>query len=149
MIMNNQNLNLEQLTAMSALELEQYCEQGREYRQRLNCSVLSLVSVPEGWRVIAEESNELSGRVPVVCRFAPNGDGVTAVYLCSAGDSAPYWSVILPFDAGRACAYLHLSEQFEPVSINNVLAIVARYYLQGFWRPEKLAAALRMGGHCQ
>ncbi|EMF07187.1 PsiB [Serratia marcescens VGH107] len=43
--------NLETLTAMSADELEQYRDRGREYRVMLNCAVLSQLAVPEGWRV--------------------------------------------------------------------------------------------------
>jgi hypothetical protein len=141
-------LNLEQLMCMSPLDLEQYREQGREYRVMLNCAVLSQLTVPEGWRVNAEEGCEFCGRVPVVCRISPVGDEATALYLCSAGADVPGWSMILPFDDGQSLAWLYLDDTYTPVIVNRVLTTVAAYYRQGFWRPEKLAVALRMGGHC-
>lgn len=54
----------------------------------------------------------------------------------------------LPFDGGQSLAWLYLDEQYTPATVNRVLHTVAGYYRLGFWRPEKLAVALRMGGHC-
>ncbi|HGM5391983.1 TPA: conjugation system SOS inhibitor PsiB [Serratia marcescens] len=140
--------NLESLTAMSADELEQYRDRGREYRVMLNCAVLSQLEVPEGWHVVAEEGCEFCGCVPVVCRISPAGDDATAVYLCSAGAEVPNWSMILPFDGGQSLAWLYLDDSYTPSLVNRVLRTVADYYRLGFWRPEKLAVALRLGGHC-
>ncbi|CAI2153169.1 conjugation system SOS inhibitor PsiB [Serratia bockelmannii] len=140
--------NLETLTAMSADELEQYRERGREYRVMLNCAVLGQLALPEGWHVVAEEGCEFCGRVPVVCRISPAGDEATALYLCSAGAEVPNWSMTLPFDGGQSLAWLYLDEHYTPATVNRVLHTVAGYYRLGFWRPEKLAVALRMGGHC-
>ncbi|CAI1966101.1 MULTISPECIES: conjugation system SOS inhibitor PsiB [Serratia] len=139
---------LEKLEAMSADELEQYRDRGREYRVMLNCAVLSQLAVPEGWHVVAEEGCEFCGCVPVVCRISPAGDEATALYLCSSGAEVPNWSMALPFDGGQSLAWLYLDERYTPAMINRVLHTVAGYYRLGFWRPEKLAVALRMGGHC-
>ena len=87
---------LEKLEAMSADELEQYRDRGREYRVMLNCAVLGQLAVPEGWQVVAEEGCEFCGRVPVVCRISPAGDEATALYLCSAGAEVPNWSMRSP-----------------------------------------------------
>ncbi|RLM11789.1 recombinase [Gibbsiella quercinecans] len=141
-------LNLEQLITMSPLELEQYREQGREYRLMLNCAVLSQLAVPAGWHANAEEGCEFCGRVPVVCRLSPAGDEATALYLCSAGADVPCWSMILPFDDGQSQAWLYLDDSFKPENVNCVLNTVAGFYRQGYWRPEKLAVALRLGGYC-
>lgn len=114
----------------------------------LNYAVLSQLAVPEGWRVVAEEGGEFCGCVPVVCRISPEGDEATALYLCSAGAEVPNWSMALPFDSGQSLAWLYLDERYTPATINRVLHTVAGYYRLGFWRPDKLAVALRMGGHC-
>ncbi|MDL4454862.1 conjugation system SOS inhibitor PsiB family protein [Klebsiella michiganensis] len=86
--------------------------------------------------------------MPVVCRISPAGDEATALYLCSAGAEVPNWSMTLPFDGGQSLAWLYLDDRYTPATINRVLHTVAGYYRLGFWRPEKLAVALRMGGHC-
>ena len=112
---------LEKLEAMSADELEQYRDRGREYRVMLNCAVLSQLAVPEGWHVVAEEGCEFCGRVPVVCRISPAGDEATALYLCSAGAEVPNWSMTLPFDGGQSLAWLYLDEHYTPATVNRVL----------------------------
>lgn len=56
--------------------------------------------------------------------------------------------MILPFDDGQSLAWLYLDDTYTPAIVNRVLTTVAVYYGQGFWRPEELAVALRMGGHC-
>jgi len=114
----------------------------------LNCAVLSQPEVPEGWHVVTEEGCEFCGCVPVVCRISPAGDEATALYLCSAGAEVPNWSMALPFDGSQSLACLYLDERYTPATINRVLHTVAGYYRLGFWRPENLAVALRMGGHC-
>ncbi|RYM64445.1 recombinase [Serratia liquefaciens] len=147
--------NLETLTAMSADELEQYSDRGREYRVMLNCAVLSQLTVPEGWHVVAEEGCEFRGGVPVVCRISPAGDEATAIFLCSSGAEVPYWAAVLPFqetalagNQGGRVAWLHIAENFEPETINQILKNIGEYYRHGFTKPEQLAVALRMGGLC-
>ncbi|MGP2832451.1 conjugation system SOS inhibitor PsiB family protein [Serratia nevei] len=56
--------NLETLTAISVDELKQYRDRGREYQVMINCAVLSLLAVLDGWQVAAEEDCEFCGCVP-------------------------------------------------------------------------------------
>ncbi|EKF67036.1 plasmid SOS inhibition protein [Serratia plymuthica A30] len=153
--MKNQKLSLEQLTAMGAIELEQYRDRGREWRRVLNNVVLSELALPEGWVANAEEACEFCGQVPVVCRINPKDDERTAIFLCSAGTDVPGWSAVLPYQGtalsanqGDCLAWLHTADNFEPEVVNQVLKNVSEYYRHGFTRPEQLVAALRMGGLC-
>ncbi|MFA1240854.1 conjugation system SOS inhibitor PsiB [Serratia odorifera] len=146
--------NLETLAAMSADDLEQYRDRGREYRVMLNSAVMSQLAVPEGWHVVAEEGCEFCGCVPVVCRISPAGDEAMAIFLCSAGAEVPGWAAVMPFPGTVSqedqinVAWLHTADNFEPETINQVLKTVGEYYRCGFTRPEELAAAMRMGGLC-
>jgi len=153
--MKNQRLSLEQLTGMSATELEEYRDRGREWRRKLNNVVLGSLALPPGWITNAEEVYEFCGQVPVVCRISPKGDDLTAIYLCSAGADAPGWSAVIPFQGtsstanqGDCIAWVHTADNFEPETVNRVLKVVGEYYRHGFTHPEKLAVALRMGGFC-
>lgn len=153
--MKNQKLSLEQLTAMSPSELEEYRYRGREWRRQLNNIVLAELALPEGWVANAEEACEFCGQVPVVCRISPKGDDVTAIFLCSAGADVPGWAAVLPYQGkltsankGDCVAWLHTADNFDPETINLVLQTVGEYYRHGFSRPEQLAVALRMGGLC-
>ncbi|WP_017891114.1 conjugation system SOS inhibitor PsiB [Serratia sp. S4] len=153
--MKNQRLSLEQLTGMSATELEEYRDRGREWRRKLNNAVLGSLALPPGWIANAEEVSEFCGQVPVVCRISPKGDDLTAIYLCSAGAGVPGWSAVLPYQGapsaanqGNDVAWLHTADNFDPESINRLLRNVGEYYRHGFTLPEKLAVALRMGGFC-
>ncbi|CAI2534994.1 plasmid SOS inhibition protein B [Serratia ficaria] len=140
---------------MSAIELEQFRDRGREWRRQMNNAVLGQLALPEGWVANAEEACEFCGQVPVVCRINPLRDDTTAIFLCSAGADVPYWSAVLPFqDAALAenqegsVAWLHTADHFEPEAINQVLKNVGEYYRHGFTQPKQLAVALRMGGLC-
>jgi hypothetical protein len=153
--MKNQKLSLEQITGMSATELEEYRDRGREWRRMLNNAVLGGLALPDGWVANAEEVCEFCGLVPVVCRISPKGDDATAIFLCSAGADVPGWSAVLPYQGtsltanqGDCIACVHTADNFEPETINRVLNVVGEYYRHGFNQPEKLAVALRMGGFC-
>ncbi len=146
--MKNNTITLEKLTTMSGSELAQFCDQGREYRRMANRCVLNPLAVPEGWRGSAEEESEFCGQVPVLCRLIPDGNEAIALYLASAGEDNPCWTVFFPFNDGKSLAWLYQAERFDPEVVNTVLAVAAQYYLYGFLRPEKLATALYMGGHC-
>lgn len=153
--MKNQRLSLEQLTEMSATELEEYRDRGREWRRKLNNAVLGSLALPPGWIANAEEVCEFCGQVPVVCRISPKGDDLTAIYLCSAGADVPGWSAVIPFQGtsstanqGDCIASVHTADNFEPEMVNRVLKVVGEYYRHGFTHSEKLAVALRMGGFC-
>lgn len=153
--MKNQKLSLEQLTAMSPSELEEYRDRGREWRRQLNNAVLGVLALPVGWVANAEEACEFCGQVPVVCRISPKGDEATAIFLCSAGAEVPGWSAVLPYQGkrtsaneGDCVAWLHTADNFDPETVNQLLKNVDEYYRHGFTKPETLAVALRMGGLC-
>lgn len=153
--MNNPKLSLAQLTVMSASDLEEYRNRGREWRRQLNNVVLGELALPEGWVANAEEACEFCGQVPVVCRISPKGDDVTAIFLCSAGAEVAGWSAVLPYQGdslstnqGYRIAWLHTADNFAPETVNQVLKTVGEYYRSGFNQPVQLAAALRMGGLC-
>lgn len=140
---------------MSAIELEEYRDRGREWRRKLNNAVLGSLALPPGWIANAEEVSEFCGQVPVVCRISPKGDDLTAIYLCSAGAGVPSWSAVIPFQGTSSTAnqcdciaWVHTADNFEPSTVNRVLNVAGEYYRHGFTHPEKLAVALRMGGFC-
>ncbi|HBC5194975.1 conjugation system SOS inhibitor PsiB family protein [Serratia ureilytica] len=56
--------NLETLTTMSADELEQYRDRGREYRVMLNCTVLGQLAVPARFPCLAELDRYLWASMP-------------------------------------------------------------------------------------
>lgn len=153
--MKNRKLSLVQLTAMSAVELEEYRYRGREWRRRLNNVVLGELVLPEGWVANAEEACEFCGQVPIVCQISPKDDDATAIFLCSAGAEVPKWSAVLPYQGGslsahqgNRIAWLHTADNFDPETVNQVLKTVGEYYRSGFNQPVQLAAALRLGGLC-
>ncbi|WP_164040202.1 conjugation system SOS inhibitor PsiB [Serratia marcescens] len=153
--MKNQKLSLSQVAVMSAFELEQYRDRGSEARRQLNNIVLGQLALPDGWSAVAEEASEFCGQVPVVCRISPRGDDNLVIFLCSAGNEVPEWSAFLPYqetknqiDQGNRVAWLHTAENFDPDTVNKVLATVGDYYRHGFNQSAQLAAALRMGGLC-
>ncbi len=131
---------------MTGSELEQYAERGETDRCDLSREVVNQLRLSEDWTCDIEYRSEFGGDAPVNVRLSPYAAPTVTVCLFSSSADVPYWRLCLPFDNGASVAWIHNSEQFEPVLIAAALDAVMASITAGLATPESVAVALRQAG---
>lgn len=111
-----------ELKMMSVDDLEQFAEQGTDYRYSLSCAVLRNLTVPDGCLVEIECESEYGGLYPVTLRFAKSEEEPSVEwYLSSAGQEYDNWTISRLEAAGQVTD-LYCQSHFEPEEINIILS---------------------------
>lgn len=142
----SEKLTFAKVHALTGSELERYAERGETYRCDLSREVVCLLRLPEAWACDIEYRSEFGGDAPVNVRLSPHAAPAVTVCMISSSADVPFWRVCLPFDNGASVAWIHSSEQFEPLLIAAALGAVMACITAGLAAPEQVAVALRNAG---
>lgn len=126
-----QEIILNKLKSMKAIEYELYREYGMDERYILSAAVIRQIRHPKSWYVKAEKRIEFGGLNPVHLRYIPSC-GSFNLDVLSPGKMHPDWLVILISPDGLYARKIAETKVFNPAYISQILQYVNDFHEGGY-----------------
>lgn len=146
-MIREEQFTLNALQTFSGCDLEELSEHGEAARLRMCGLVHSALKLPDSWRMDCEMRGEWGGAYPIHLRLSQPEMEEIAVELVSPSACWPAWCAVVADSRTRSRLRLYVSDQLDPMALQEKLSVIAEYTRAGFTGAGELVTAMKMGGH--